>query len=126
MKRAKSFDPTRRIGIVSRRRLSAARRDTHEPCLGRVRFRIPAGVLPGSGQEVESAAGCDGDECSGLLRVSFRPEAVDVEIPFGTPLRRAALVDRAATVADVAYAEHVDPRVVQRQADPFRQREQCH
>lgn len=91
-----------------------------------MRFRIPAGVLPGSGQEAESAAGCDGDECAGLLRVSFRPEAVDVEIPFGTPLRRAALVDRAATVADVAHAEHVDPGVVQRQADPFRQREQRH
>jgi len=91
-----------------------------------VRFRIPAGVLPGSGQEAESATGCDGNECAGLLRVSFRPEAVDVEIPFGTPLRRAALVDRAATVADVAHAEHVDPRVMQRQADSLRQREQCH
>jgi len=114
------------IGIVSRRRLSAARRDTHEPCVGRVRFRIPAGVLPGPGQEAEPAAGRDGDECAGLLRVSFRPEAVDVEIPLGAPLRRAALVDRAAALADFAHAEHVDSGVVQRQADPFRQREQRH
>lgn len=91
-----------------------------------MRFRIPAGVLPGPGQETEPAAGRDGDERTGLLRVSFRSEAVDVEIPLGTPLRRAALVDRASTVADVAHAEHVDPGVLQRQADPFRQREQRH
>lgn len=91
-----------------------------------MRFRIPAGVLPGPGQEIEPAAGCDGDECAGLLRVSLRSETVDVEIPLGASLRCTALVDRPATVADVTHTEHVDPRVLQRQADPFRQREQRH
>lgn len=115
-----------KIGIVSQRRLSAARRDTHEPWLGGVRFRIPAGVLPGPGQEAEPAAGCNGDERTGLLRVSFRPEAVDVEIPLRAPLRRAPLVDRPATLANVADAKHIDAGVVQRQTDPFRLREQRH
>lgn len=89
-----------------------------------MRFRIPAGVLPGPGQEIEPAAGCDGDERAGLLRVSFRSETVDVEIPLGASLRCTTLVDRAPTLADVAHPEHVDPGVLQRQADPFRQREQ--
>lgn len=121
MKRAsRSIVAHCKIGIVSRRRLSAARRDTHEPCFGRVRFRIPAGVLPGPGQEAEPTTGRDGDQRAGLLRVSFRSETVDVEIPLGTSLRCAALVDRAATVANVTHAEHVDSRVLQRQADSFR------
>lgn len=114
------------VGIVSQRRLSAARRDTHEPWLGGVRFRIPAGVLPGPGQEAEPSAGRNSDERAGLLRVSFRPEAVDVEIPLRAPLRRAPPVDRPPTVSNVANAKHIDPGIVQRQADPFRLREQRH
>lgn len=113
-----------KIGIVSQRRLSAARRDTHEPWLGGVRFRIPAGVLPGPGQEAEPSAGRHGDERAGLLRVSFRPEAVDVEIPLRAPLRRAPSIDRPSTISNVSDAKHLDPGVLQRQADPFRLREQ--
>lgn len=89
-----------------------------------MRFRIPAGVLPGPGQEAEPAAGRDGHERASLLRVSFRPEAINVEIPLGAPLRRAALIDRAPTVTDVAHAKYVDPGILQRKADPFGQREQ--
>lgn len=116
----------RKLGVVSQRRLSAARRDTHEPWLGGVRFRIPAGVLPGPGQEAEPAAGRNGDERASLLRVSFRPEAVDVEIPLRAPLRRPSPLDRPAAIAHVADPKHLDPGVLQRQADSLRLREQRH
>lgn len=91
-----------------------------------MRFRIPAGVLPGPGQEAEPTAGRNSDERSGLLRVSFRPEAVDVEIPLRAPLRRAPPIDRSTTVTNVTNAKHVDAGIMQRQTDPFRLREQRH